>query len=119
MAEVHLQASDDGGSVAAKVGDHIVIVLEENATTGYRWTIAGATEAVTLASDGYAPSPSGNLPAPGSTAPTDPVMGRGGNREFRLVAVSPGVARVVLALKREWEDDASGIARWTASINVT
>lgn len=115
---IGLQASDDGRRVAARVGDEVVVTLEENATTGYRWVATGAGEVLTVVADGYATSPSEPVPEPGAT-PAEPVVGQGGNREFRFAATSRGTVALVLTLKHEWEDDSTGIARWTVSVDVT
>lgn len=115
--EIPLRAVDDGRSITARVGDDLVVVLEENATTGYRWVPSGAGTVLTVVGDGYLAAPPDH-PAAQGDSPDDPVFGRGGLREFRLAATSAGSATLVFVLKHEWEEEDEGLARWSVSVSV-
>lgn len=114
MAQIELGAVDDGRSIVVELGDELVVVLEENPTTGYRWTVTGVGGVVGMVDDGYARTLSEPLPA-------EPVFGRGGAREFRLAALSTGVATLRFVLRHEWEedeDDTGAIARYSVTVEV-
>jgi inhibitor of cysteine peptidase len=93
MTEVTISASQSGSSVQVRVGDEIVVSLDENPTTGYRWAIDSSGEP-TLAPIGssYEPSAGGG-------------MGGGGQRTFRFRAVAAGQAGLRLVLRQEWQPD--------------
>lgn len=78
------------------VGDTLVLALDENPTTGYRWAVAQppAKAQLRAAGDTYA------------TKPADPQMvGVGGTRRLRFVAVAAGKTQLELHLRREWQKD--------------
>lgn len=79
-------------------GDEVVLRLEENPTTGYRWQIAqsGAGE-LGLVDDRF-------VPGAGDTAP-----GAGGHRIVRFVGRQPGEVRLEAVLRRSWE--ATGVSQ--------
>src|SRR5215212_5363774 len=93
MTEVTIGASQSGGSVRVSVGGEIVVSLDENPTTGYRWAVESSGEPV-LAPIGsnYEPSAGGG-------------MGGGGQHAFRFRAVAAGQARLRLVLRQEWQPD--------------
>ncbi len=96
MAELRLGFADKDRTVVAKVGDCILIVLPENATTGFQWRVASFTEG-TLA-----------LESTERTAAHEGPPGAGGGEviaRFRAMAIGPG--NVVLKLSRGIEEDAS------------
>jgi inhibitor of cysteine peptidase len=110
MTAIEVTAVDDGKTVAARPGDEIVVVLAENATTGYRWHLDQAGGVVRLLSDGYR-----------ETAPADdeePVFGRGGLREFRFAVDGPGTETVSLKHWQEWEGDSSVTRRVSFTIDA-
>lgn len=85
-------------------GDTVRLVLDENPTTGFRWTVA--------ATDGVPVEVAGSDFAPGPT--TRP--GAGGRREFRLHAPRPGAAEVRLELSRSWSGERADTLRLTLRI---
>jgi inhibitor of cysteine peptidase len=111
VTTIELTAADDGRSVAATPGDEIVVLLTENATTGYRWHAQVHDDAVALEADGYRP--------PSLPEPAQPVFGRGGQREFRFRVSAPGSAVLELKHWREWEGESSVIERVTVTIEAT
>ena len=78
------------GAVEVGVGDEVVIRLPENATTGYVWSVESIGPGLEVMDDTTVP--------PGEAAP-----GAAGERLFRVRAVSPARADVVLRLARSWE----------------
>ncbi len=95
MAELKLGVADKDRTVAAKVGDTIVIMLPENATTGFQWNVASLTENnLALEMTDATSAPSGALGA------------GGGEAVVRLRATAPGSGHVILKLSRGTEDSA-------------
>jgi inhibitor of cysteine peptidase len=86
---MELTESDVRGEHALGVGEELVLRLEENPTTGFRWQPADLPEGVTLADDGFVP-------------PTAARPGQGGVHTFRVRPTAPGAYRVAIALGRSW-----------------
>ena len=81
------------------------ISIDENATTGYRWSQKIEDESIVrLAKDDYiAPQANG-------------MVGVGGTRVFTYTAVAPGKTTIVLNYERSWEG--SPIKTITVSVEV-
>ena len=87
-------AGNDGGAVVLKQGDTLVVTLEANPSTGYRWqTVAGTGTVLTpLGTPDYLPD---KLAAGMVGAPGDMV--------FRYRAAAPGQTDLVLDYRRAFE----------------
>jgi len=84
--------ADNGSSVTIPSGEPFVVRLNENATTGYRWTFdPSVPPAPSLLSEKHHAAVQGGI-------------GAGGAAEFTFAAAAPG-ARVSLKYKRAWETD--------------
>jgi inhibitor of cysteine peptidase len=105
MTTITLTRADAGRTVEVRVGDTIRIRLEENPTTGYRWSLEPAgDDALALEASDYV--------APGGT------VGGGGERVFTFEAKKAGGATVRLKLWREWEGDKSITETFTITFRV-
>jgi inhibitor of cysteine peptidase len=82
-----LHAKDDGRTVRLHRGDRVLIVLDENPTTGYAWKLTRrpARAIARVTSSRYAADPV----APG-------IVGSGGTRTIRVRAVGRGRTRLAL-----------------------
>ena len=98
-------AVDNGTTIEVHPGDELVVRLEENPTTGYRWQIDRIDGPLEPAGDSY------ELSAPG-------MIGGGGSHEFRFRATGPGTADLTLKHLRSWEGDASITQRFAVTVNV-
>ena len=97
MTRVVLGEADDGQAVDVGVGDQVVIRLDENPTTGYRWELVDLPAAVELAGDSFTLG--------------EPVkVGSGGTRELTFICRRPGPARLQLRHWQAWEG-ASSVTR--------
>ncbi len=106
MAEILIGEGHNGGAIAAKAGDILVVSLPENPTTGFRWTVTEpASRVLRLQSDNFLPA-----------APDR--VGGGGLRTLRYVAVASGEAALVLHLARPWEATAPRL-EFRVRINVS
>ena len=82
-------------TLVLRAGDTVLLVLEENPTTGFRWTTTVAAGApVAIAGSDFLP---GAIDRPGA----------GGRREIRFIAHRPGAAQIRLALTRSWSGESS------------
>ena len=110
MTAIEVTAVDDGKTVTARPGDEIVVVLPENATTGYRWQLDEAGDLVRLLSDGYREAAAAD--------DAEPAFGRGGLREFRFAVDGLGAGTVSLKHWREWKGDGSVTQRVSFMVDV-
>jgi inhibitor of cysteine peptidase len=110
MATIELGASDSDSTVTAQVGDTLAVLLAENATTGYRWHPDEIGELLELVSDGYRTT--------ADDVAEEQRVGRGGTREFRLVATGAGLATLSFKHWREWEGDPSVTERVSYVLDV-
>ena len=94
--EIHVTSGDANKEIKAKVGEIIVIEIEGNATTGYRWDeVAGRSDSV-LESQGHEYK-TRELPVG--------MVGYGDKAFFRYLVKAPGKTEIVLAYTRPWEKD--------------
>jgi inhibitor of cysteine peptidase len=105
--DVRLNERDEGTTVDVVDGDTIVVRLEENPTTGFRWAIDAITGAcVSPAGDDFEPAEGSNL-------------GGGGRRTLTFTARQPGSSRIELKRWRDWEGDASIVQRFGVTVRVS
>jgi inhibitor of cysteine peptidase len=106
VSTITLTRADSGKVVEARVGDTLVVRLEENPATGYRWTIEKIDEEViVLHQVEFVPSHSAG-------------MGGGGQRRWTFTAQKAGMVTLELKLWRTWEGDASISERFTVTLHV-
>lgn len=106
MSETVITRIDRGRTIDARPGDVIVIRIEENLTTGYGWEIESREGGVlALKESSYVES-------------TDVVMGRGGMRLLRFVALAQGSQEIRLQLRRPWEPPDKAIEQFSVTIRV-
>jgi inhibitor of cysteine peptidase len=106
MSMVTLTMADNGRAVDAGAADEVVLHLPENPTTGYRWQLERAADALELTSDTYHPAP--------------PIQfGSGGMREFRFRKTAPGTARLELKHWQAWEGDRSITERFAVTLTFS
>jgi inhibitor of cysteine peptidase len=101
-----LTTADNGTTIEVHPGDEIIVRLDENPTTGYRWQVDRIDGPLEPIGDSY------QMSAPGT-------IGGGGTHDFRFRATTPGPAHLTLKHLRSWEGDASITERFSATITVT
>jgi inhibitor of cysteine peptidase len=105
MPGITLTKADAGRTVELSQGATAEIELEENPTTGYRWTLEESLPAgIGVVGDEY---------TPGGSA-----VGAGGLRRFSLRADAPGGGVVSLKLWREWTGESSVIDRFHVTVRI-
>jgi inhibitor of cysteine peptidase len=103
-------ATASGSTVSAAVGDRIVIKLDENPSTGYRWRLKLGPGLKllkdTFVGPSYSPSPS---PA---------IVGAGGVRSWLVEVEKPGVLTITGAYFRPWESASKSAERFALTISA-
>lgn len=105
MSETAIMLSDSGKTFKVNRGDAIVVCLEENPTTGYRWEIEALNSSIIKFIDSHY---SENVLIPGA----------GKIRAFRFRAESSGSQKIQLRLRRAWESIDAAIESFEVNIQV-
>jgi inhibitor of cysteine peptidase len=106
MNELALSQSDNGRSFRVPPGTRIAIRLDENPTTGFRWTLQSIVSPILdLEYDDYTTTTTG--------------IGGGGTRIFHFVSDAPGTQTILLNLMRPWEGEAKAVSVFSATVTVT
>lgn len=103
MADVEVR--EDGAQVTVNTGDRVVIRVEENATTGYQWSLVGEPAPLQLETSELVPA-------------ADLAPGAAGERRVVLRARGGGRATVVLELRRAWEAGAPPARSFGVEVTV-
>jgi predicted secreted protein/N-acetylneuraminic acid mutarotase len=93
---VEVNEDNDGGLIELELGKLLVVTLESNPSTGYRWELLEDNESI-LKQFGQA-----EFKSPETSEP--PMVGAGGWEIFRFKAVSAGQMTLELVYHRSWED---------------
>lgn len=102
---VLLSEANHGSLVRVRPSEEVVLELEENPTTGYRWAIETRGRALKEIGSTY-------IPSSGSA------IGGGGRRAVRFVAAQPGTAEIRAALRRPWEQKNRNADQYAVTITV-
>ena len=106
MPTITLMRADSGKVVETRVGDTLVLHLDENPTTGYRWAMETRDEeVVALQSAVYVHGRSTGVAS-------------GGQRSLTFHAKKAGSVTLQLKLWRAWEGDASIVERFGVTLQV-
>jgi inhibitor of cysteine peptidase len=107
MTEIKLTRNDNGKTVEARVGDSVVIELQENPTTGYVWTleVKDGTGIVYVNKPRY-------------IAANNSGIGGGGMRTFLVNVQSAGIVTIDIKLRHPWEPESTAIDRFNVVINA-
>lgn len=95
---VAVTASDADRPIPVTPSEDIVITLDENPTTGFRWTVESISGDLTLVSSEF-------------ESPADVKPGAGGHRAIRVRAGARGTGDLHLRYSREWEGSAASARR--------
>jgi inhibitor of cysteine peptidase len=103
---VTLTHVDSGKTIHTKVGDIVAVRLEENLSTGYKWALEERHDGVVaLQRVEYVRAQGGPV-------------GGGGQRLWRFTMTQTGQTVVQLKLWREWEGEASIMARFRVTLHI-
>lgn len=107
MQTILLKHGDSGKDVEAHVGDTIVVSLNENPSTGYKWEMERDDEQI--------------VQMQGSEfrrIAREGVIGAAGERILSFQMKKAGRVTVRLKLRRAWEDETSAVERFFIPIEV-
>ena len=108
--EVHVDENDDGSQVELEQGRILVVTLESNPTTGYRWEVAENQESI-LEQMGEAEFKQSDTGGP-------PLVGAGGWEIFRFKAISVGQTSLKLVYHRPWEEGVEPVKTFSLQVVV-
>jgi inhibitor of cysteine peptidase len=107
MPDLVFQDKDNRKVVTIPVGARFRIRLDENPTTGYKWSSPEFdSHCLRLGSDEYKRYPEAGI-------------GGGGIREFEFTATSECRTTIRLALRRPWETDVAPEATFELTVAAT
>ncbi|MCP3972861.1 MAG: protease inhibitor I42 family protein [bacterium] len=104
MPSVTITEANNATQVSLSVGDVAEIHLEENPTTGFRWSIDELSPGLDVIDDKF------------HIAGTPLVAGASGVHEWRLRVAEPGSHTLRLRLAQEWERESAADRRFTVDI---
>jgi len=104
--EVKLDASANGRQVELQKGQTLVITLESNPTTGYRWEVVEIDESI-LRQIGEA-----------EFKPESEALGAGGTETFRFEATNAGQMALKLVYHRPWEEGEEPLETFSLQVVV-
>jgi predicted secreted protein len=102
---VSVDDSSNGREVFLHVGESLKISLNENASTGFRWTIHSQPETLRESEAERAEGPKGP-------------PGRAGVRNFYFEAVSQGSGELEMEYRRGWEHAAKPARRFKLRVRI-
>lgn len=100
-----LTASDQGKTIHLKVGSRVELCLPDNPSTGYRWTFKADPSVVDIQEGTY--TQMSNL------------VGSGGEMQWFLTALKPGITTVVFKRWRVWEGEQSAIETFQLTFDIS
>ncbi len=108
--KVHVDEKDDGSEVELEQGQILVVTLESNPTTGYRWEQVENQESILeqMGEAEFKPSEKGE----------PPLVGAGGWEIFRFKAISAGQTSLKLVYHRPWEEGVEPLKTFSIQVVV-
>jgi len=109
VVPLEVDEADDGGQVELVLGQTLVVTLESNPTTGYRWELVEDAESILkqIGSAEFKPSET-----------DETLVGAGGWEIFRFRAVRSGQMNLQLVYRRPWEGRAEPPQTFTLEVTV-
>jgi inhibitor of cysteine peptidase len=98
---IEVDQQSNGKTVTLALDQALVIRLQENPTSGFRWFVA-SHGAMHLDGDDFCTAGTG--------------IGAGGTRQWQWSAAGPGQSAIVLALKRAWEAGDAAIEHFQVTV---
>jgi inhibitor of cysteine peptidase len=99
--------------VEAKTGDVFTVVLDSNATTGFRWT-----EQAKIADGNILKQTEHAYVAPRANDANNPVAGMSGIEEWWFTAVRTGTTTVTMSYDRPWEGGEKALRTFVLTVIV-
>ena len=94
-----------GNEIELNVGEKFEILLRENRTTGFRWSlISNGEPACKLLGDSF--------------KITDGSTGKGGGHSWQFQAVQEGLGKIKLVYKRSWETERADTQSFSLGVRI-
>ena len=104
---VTITDEDNGKDIDLPAGDTLVLRLKSNPSTGYSWAIKGDPSPLRLVESSTK-----------KNAQTGHAVGAPVTQEFRLTAVSAGMASLTLEYRRPWEYNVAPAKTFKVKVNA-
>ena len=104
---VTITDEDNGKDIDLPAGDTLVLRLKSNPSTGYSWAIKGDALPLRLVKSSTK-----------KNAQTGHAVGAPVTQEFRLTAVSAGMASLTLEYRRPWEYNVTPAKTFNVKVNA-
>jgi inhibitor of cysteine peptidase len=104
--EMVLTAKDNGSQAELEQGQALLVTLESNPTTGYRWEVSGSVEPA-LRQIGEA-----------EFQPQSDLVGAPGVETLRFEAVGPGELTLKLVYHRPWEKGVEPLETFSVYVSI-
>ncbi len=108
--QVQLDPNQVDGQIEIARGQTLVLTLESNPTTGYRWEIAGIDKRILRQQ--------GDAVLELSDAGSSSLLGAGGTESFHLEAIDSGKTNLKLVYHRPWETNVPPIKTYAVQVTV-
>ncbi len=110
LEEVYVDEGDDSSQLELEQGQILVVTLESNPTTGYRWEVVEIQESILeqMGEAEFKPSQTGE----------PPLVGAGGWEIFRFKAISAGQTSLKLVYHRPWEEGVEPVKTFSIKVVV-
>ena len=106
MNEIRVTAEDAGSQLELAQGQILVVSLESNPTTGYRWEVSGSTE------------PALRQVGEAEFEARSDLIGAPGVETFRFEAAGAGEMTLTLAYHRPWEEGIEPLETFSVQVAV-
>ena len=106
MTQIAINQEYNNKTLDVRIGDFVLIGLEENPTTGYLWRVEQTEKQIISIEDSKFRASGNGIGAGGVLEP------------FFLKYVSPGTSKISCRLKRGWEGGHNPIKQFQVFINV-
>jgi Zn-dependent peptidase ImmA (M78 family)/predicted secreted protein len=104
-----LDETQEGRELMPRLEDEIHVMLEENPSTGFVWTLVDApSTALALVDDAFE-----------EAEDDDDLVGSNGRRHLRFRVASAGEALLRLEKKRPWQHDGKAVATFEATVHAS
>ena len=105
---VSVDDSYSGKEVQIATGGSLVVTLESNVTTGFKWELSGVTDQTVLQQDGE----------PEYVPPAASALGAGGTEVWTFKALKAGTSTISMAYSRPWERGEKGVNTFNLTVVV-
>ena len=108
--EVNVDEDDGGSQVELEQGQILIVTLESNPTTGYRWEVVETQDSILeqMGEAEFKPSETGE----------PPLVGAGGWEIFRFKAIGAAQMTLQLVYHRPWEEGVEHLKTFTLQVVV-